>query len=180
MATTMPIELRPLVQVEEDQAETPKPMDARSHRRESTHAAVPLVGPIQQTFWAGILAAVTFIALGATIILAWKSRGIGTFLSSNPLEDATARLRIVRILAEIDTLLLTALVAMSGKLAAWAASSSRSGVSMPMWLAMNPLTGFLGLLKLLFWGKRSKVKSRRWHHGWIIVRYPQRSLLYLG
>jgi hypothetical protein len=83
-----------------------------------------------------------------------------------------ARLGVVRILGEINTLLLTTLVAMWDKIASWATASSRAGVSIPLWLLMNPTTGTLGLLRLLLWGKRSKGKSGNWHHrAWIVVRY---------
>jgi hypothetical protein len=163
----IPIELHPLVQAAgEDQAR-----EENSQQVDESKGPVPLKGPLRQTFWSWVIAFITAVSLTATIILARKTTDSGIVLFADPLEEATARLRVVRILAEINTLLLTTLVAMSGKIASWAASSSRAGVSVPLWLSMNPTTGTLGLLMLLFWGKRSKGKSRKWHHrGWIVVR----------
>jgi hypothetical protein len=161
----IPIELRPLVQGA-DQEDSPQGVHESSPKD-----PVPLSGPLRQTFWSWVIAFITAVSLTATIILARRTSDSGIVLAAYPLEEATARLRIVRIMAEINTLLLTALVAMSGKVASWAASSSKAGVSIPLWLSMNPTTGTLGMLRLLLWGKRSKGKSRTWHHrGWIVVR----------
>jgi hypothetical protein len=169
----IPIELHPLVQevAEEPPREAAPPPEMDEHG--STQAA-PLKGPLRQALWPNVIVIVTFVFLTVAIILAWKTGDSGVVYSADPLEDATARLRVVRILAEINTLLLTALVAMSGKIAAWAASSSRAGVSIPLWLAMTPTTGTMGLLRLLCWGKKSNGKSRKWHHrAWIVVRYAK-------
>jgi hypothetical protein len=169
--TETPVELSSLLEREEEREEDHSQPDAETLSSEpQSQRGVALAGPFQQAIWAWVTAVITFITLACTIVLAWRTADIGSW-SPDPLEDATARLRIVRILAEINTLLLTALVAMSGKIVALAASSSRRGVSMPMWFAMSPTTGYLGLLALLFWGKRSNGKPRTWHRGWIITRY---------
>jgi hypothetical protein len=165
----IPIELHPLVQGAEE-VDGAREENLQELHESSTKDPVPLSGPLRQTFWSWIIAFITVVSLTATLILARRTLDSGIVLAANPLEEATARLRIVRIMAEINTSLLTALVAMSGKVASWAASSSRAGVSIPLWLSMNPTTGTLGMLKLLLW--QSTRKSRTWYHrGWIVMRY---------
>jgi len=133
---------------------------------------VPLSGPFRQAIWAWVLAVITFIFLSCTDLLAWKSADLERYLDRVPFKDTTMPLRVLRILAEINTLLMTALVAMSSRVAVWAASSTIKGISVPMWLAMSPATSPLGLLKLLLWRHgRSRVKSLQWHWIWILGRY---------
>ena len=139
---------------------------------------VPLSGPFRQSIWTWILAVVTFVFLSGTVLLAWKSADLERYLNRVPFKDTTMPLRVLRILTEINTLLLTGLVAMSSRAAVWAASSTVRGISVPMWLAMSPSTSPLGLLKLLFWrcGK-SRTKSPQWHWIWILGRYFLLSIL---
>jgi hypothetical protein len=163
-----PEELTPLVRAEDDRgADQPgHPIDPL---KESTQP-VPLRGPFRQSIWTWFLAVITILSLSCTIVLAWRSTDLARHLNRYPFEDPTAVLRTVRILAELNTLLLSALVAMSSRVLSWAVSSSARGISMPMWLAMSPMTSDFGLLKLLFWRHGTSLKSSSWHHVWIIIR----------
>ena len=189
-----PADLRPLVQqVEEAQEEAREAHEAQEKVEDPQDAdqsttsdsliqrlkqrpsrAVPLKGPFRHAVWIWILVIFTFFSLTGTIIFAWRSAHPTTYSTSDPVQGSTETLRILRILAEVNTVLLSALVAMSARVAVWAASSGTRGVSVPMWLAMSPTTGILGLLELLLWGRRSNGKSRKGHRAWVITRYPLR------
>lgn len=131
-----------------------------------------LKGPFQQAVWTWVLAMVTFISVGSTVLVAWKSGDLESYLERRIFKESTTPLRVLRILAEINTILLTALISMSSRITMWGASSSERGISVPMWLAMSPSTSDFGLLKLLFWRQgKGRAKSPQWHRIWIIVRY---------
>jgi len=158
---------RPSVEQEVDQSTTNSQIQPS---KQLASRAMPLQGPFRHAVWIWILAIITFFSITATIIFAWQSAHPSMYSTSDPVQRSTEILRILRILAEVNTVLLSTLVAMSARIAVWAASSGKNGVSVPMWLAMSPTTGILGLLELLLWGSRPKDKSRKGHRAWVIIR----------
>jgi len=175
MAETEAADVRHLLQVQEleeaqeaDQSTTdPQLLPSK----QPPSRPVPLKGPFRHAVWTWILAIITFFSITATIIFAWQSAHPTVYSTSDPVQRSTETLRILRILAEVNTALLSTLVAMSARITVWAASSGKKGVSVPMWLAMSPTTGILGLLELLLWGRRPNDQSRKGHRAWIIIRY---------
>lgn len=122
---------------------------------------------LRSSIWSWILVLISFIFVSFTVLLAWGIANVDHYFGI--FRDYTAAVRMLRVLAEVNTILLTTLTAISSRAAIWAASSSRSGVSMYTWLAMSPATGILGLAKL-FWWRQNGRDTRDWHRLYCLIR----------
>ena len=116
---------------------------------------------LRTSILAWLLAIVSVIVVSVTVWLALKIAYVPTHVGT--FGNYTADLKLLRALAEVNTVLLTALTAMSARAAIWAASSTRHGVSMSTWLAMSPATGLFGLTKPFWWRQQKGQDSRDWH-----------------
>ena len=84
-------------------------------------------------------------------------------------QPAQTQLIVLRVLTEIGTLFLNAIIASSAAVAMWTALSSRRGLTISTLLAMSPATGWWGLFRL-FWWKHDGTVAHDFHHPWIIAR----------
>jgi hypothetical protein len=115
-----------------------------------------------------VLAIISLVVVSVTIWLAFRIAYVHIYFGT--LKNYTADLKFLRVLAEVNTVLLTTLTAMSSRAAIWAASSSRRGVSMSTWLEMSPATDMLGLTKLFWWRQQNGHESRDWHRLCCVIR----------
>jgi hypothetical protein len=115
-----------------------------------------------------ILSIVSLVVVSVTVWLAWRIANVEIYFDT--FTNYTADLKFLRILAEVNTVLLTTLTAMCSRAAIWAASSSRRGVSMSTWLAMSPATGLLGLVNLFWWRQQNGREARDWHRFCCVIR----------
>jgi hypothetical protein len=112
------------------------------------------IDAVRQRALSWLLLLVTLTLVGYTLSLARRIANVQTYYGT--FYNYTFSIRVLRVLAEVNTILLTTLVSMSSRIAVFAASSSKRGVSMSTWLAMSPTTSFLGLCKLLNWRSQQK------------------------
>jgi hypothetical protein len=108
---------------------------------------------IRRPILAWILSIISVVVVSITVWLAWRIANVRIYFDT--FTNYTGDLKFLRILAEVNTVLLTTLTSMSSRAAIWAASSSRRGVSMSTWLTMSPATGMLGLVKLSGWRQQN-------------------------
>jgi hypothetical protein len=115
-----------------------------------------------------MLSIISLVVVTITVWLAWRIANVEIYFDT--FTNYTADLKLLRILAEVNTVLLTTLTAMSSRAAIWAASRSRRGVSMSTWLAMSPATGMLGLINLYWWRQQNNREARDWHRFCCVIR----------
>jgi hypothetical protein len=146
--------------------ESPKPLDLlvpkprRFHRFKTS---------VRSSVLAWILTIISLVIVSITVWLAWRIANVQSYF--NTFTNYTADLKLLRILVEVNTVLLTTLTAMTSRVAIWAASSSRRGVSMSTWLAMSPATGILGLVKLFWWRQQKDQAIHDWHRVCSLIRF---------
>ena len=129
--------------------------------------------PSGEQKWTWLLACACGVTLLITFLYGWAlsspSGPLASFIAidNNPMMS----IRIVRILSEIVSILLTGFVAVTSGLAMWLIASTDRGLTVATWLAMSPSTNFVGLVKLFLWPWRNRSNSWNLHLIWIIVRY---------
>jgi cation transport ATPase len=150
---------------EANPAQSPEPQDmpVRKPRRLQRFER-----SLRRSILAWILAITSLVFVSVTVWLGWRIANVQSYFDT--FANYSADLKLLRVLAEVNTILLTTLTAMSSRVAIWAASSSRRGVSMSTWLAMSPATGLLGLAKLLLWHQQNGQATRDWHRLCSLIR----------
>jgi hypothetical protein len=124
---------------------------------------------LRKSALAWILAIISLVVVSITVWLAWRIANVHIYYDTFGTEYSAA-LKLLRVLAEVNTVLLTTLTAMSSRAAIWGASSSRRGFSMSTWLAMSPATGMLGLAKLFWWRHKKGHDTRDLHRLCCVIR----------
>ena len=113
----------------------------------------PLRSTFQQSVLAWLLAIATGVSLMFTVAFASalsSSTGeVSMFITA--VTSPPEAVRILRILSEVTSILLAALVVSAFKAIMWTAASSQKGLAVSTLLSITPTTGIFGLLHLLRW-----------------------------
>jgi len=130
--------------------------------------ATGLQAPWLQHKFSLFIALIAALLLVATTVFAHALSSKSTALDWAA--DPTNAFRILRVLSECLSILLTILIASTTAIVMWSTASSERGITFATWLSMSPATGIIGLLKLFNWRRISDREARDWHRPWILAR----------